>query len=85
MGGEQYIVRFQVCGQAQAWLRGEDVPAMHSPRGLYQLVLSANLPANDFETMPIVQPGGLQVTVQLVCEYLSAAQVCYIQVSPGLP
>ena len=59
MGGEQYIVRFQVCGQAQAWLRGEDVPAMHSPRGLYQLVLSANLPANDFETMPIVQPGGL--------------------------
>ena len=60
MGGEQYIVRFQVCGQAQAWLRGEDVPAMHSPRGLYQLVLSANLPANDFETMPIVQPGGLR-------------------------
>ena len=60
MGGEQYIVRFQVCGQAQAWLRGEDVPAMHSPGELFQLVLSENLPANDTEAMLAVQPGGLR-------------------------
>ena len=40
--------------------------------GLYQLVLSVNLPADDMETVLIVQPGGLRAVPRLCHEQETA-------------